>query len=85
MSFGDSIATDAPRGKALPGDLLGPIAALSFSIDGALVFACSGSCLKVYRVASGELLLTRRILPPGVAISGLDVTASGASGGFKLL
>ena len=56
-----------------PGSLLGPITGLGFSADGGLLFSCSGSSLSVFDVRSGVLLSTVRVLPPGVAVYGLDI------------
>lgn len=64
---------DGTIGDVLPGSLLGPIVGLSFSVDGAYLFACSGSHVTVYDVRSGELLATRRVFSPGVAVCGLDI------------
>ena len=63
-------------GEVLPGLLLGPIVGLTFSTDGALLFACSGSSLWVFEVRSGALLSTVRVFTPGVAVFGMDVLGS---------
>lgn len=63
-------------GKVLPGSLLGPIVGLTFSTDGALLFACSGSSLWVFEVRSGALLSTVRVFNPGVAVFGTDIHAA---------
>lgn len=60
-------------GKVLPGSLLGPIVGLTFSTDGGLLFAVSGSTLWVYDVGSGALLSTVRVFMLGVAVYGMDV------------
>lgn len=60
-------------GNVLPGSLLGPIVGLTFSSDGGLLFACSGSSLWVYDVRSGALLSTVRVFMPGMAVNGIDV------------
>ncbi|CAM9528095.1 unnamed protein product, partial [Hapterophycus canaliculatus] len=57
----------------LPGSLLGPVIGLSFSADGELLLACSGSSLSVYDVRSGALLSTVPVFTPGVAVYGVDV------------
>lgn len=64
---------DTVEGDVQPGRLLGPITGLSFSRDGGLLFSCSGSCLTVFDVRSGALLHTARVLPPGLAVYGLDI------------
>lgn len=66
-------ATCGTRGSVLPGSLLGPIVGLTFSTDGGLLFACSGSSLWIYDVRSGALLSTVRVFMPGVAVYGMDV------------
>ncbi|CAM9184864.1 unnamed protein product [Scytosiphon promiscuus] len=60
-------------GGALPGSLLGPVVGLNFSVDGELLFACSGSSLSVYGVRSGALFSTVPVFTPGVAVYGVDV------------
>lgn len=66
-------AISGTLGNVLPGSLLGPIVGLTFSADGGLLFACSGSSLWVYHVRSGALLSTIRVFMPGVAVYGMDV------------
>eukprot|EP00752_Nemacystus_decipiens_P003736 g3442.t1 len=66
-------ATCGTLGNVSPGSLLGPIVGLTFSTDGGLIFACSGSSLWVYDVPSGALLSTVRIFSPGVVVYGMDV------------
>lgn len=60
-------------GDVLPGSLLGPVMGLAFSVDGSLLFACSGSSISVYHIHSGALLSTVRVFKPGLAVYGLDV------------
>lgn len=68
------------RDTVLPGELLGPVVGLAFSKDGRLLFACAGSSVKVFEVASGCSLLSRRVLEPGVSVSGIDVMNNQGSG-----
>lgn len=68
----DSVSSGT-LGNVLPGSLLGPVIGLTFSNDGGLLFACSGSSLWVYDVRSGALLSTVRVFMPGVTVYGMDV------------
>lgn len=68
------------RDTVLPGELLGPVVGLAFSKDGGLLFACAGSSVRVFEVASGRSLLSRRVLEPGVSVSGIDVVNNQCSG-----
>ncbi|CAM9498049.1 unnamed protein product, partial [Choristocarpus tenellus] len=54
------------------GPLVGPVSSLTFSADGAFLFASSGSFLYVYEVKSGLLRLSKRIFD-GVTIGDLDI------------
>lgn len=67
------------KSEVLPGHLLGPVVGLTFSKDGALLFASSGSSLWVYRVCSGEMLASQRVLAPGAVVTGLDVDGEDSS------
>lgn len=72
----DDVIDEIPSGTVgdvLPGSLLGPVVGLAFSVDGELLFACSGSSLSIYAVRSGALLPTVPVFTPGVAVYGVDV------------
>lgn len=68
-------------GAVAPGELFGPIVGLTFSTDGDILFASLGSSVRAYNVGSGQLLVSRRVFTPGVAVSGLDI-GDGGSGEF---
>jgi len=76
MDPGDDDVSCGTIGKVLPGSLLGPIVGLTFSTDGALLFACIGSSVWVFEVRSGTLLSTVRVFTPGVAVFGVDIHAA---------
>eukprot|EP00903_Cladosiphon_okamuranus_P013793 g12836.t3 len=73
LDFIMDTVTCGTLGNVLPGSLLGPVTGLTFSKDGGLLFACSGSSLWVYDVRSGALLSTIRVFMPGVTVYGMDV------------
>lgn len=66
-------------GAVAPGELLGPIVGLTFSSGGDILFASCGSSVRAYSVGSGKLLVSRRVFPSGVAVSGLDIGDEGLS------